>query len=116
MIKEDWWRNIGTIFTVGLHKWISKSGTSWLRVFFWILFFIIFIFISYEYIHDFVTIKEGFYPSLNKAIELIDPLKMFKIDDKTYEGHSALGFGIRLITIYLFYQFITAFRSNTRRK
>ncbi len=101
---------------MGLHQLISKSGTSWLRVLASIILFTLIIFLGYEYFNDFMHLKDGFTCSINTAIQLIDPLGMFKADNDIYEKHQAIGFVIRIITIYLFYQFIMAFRNNTRRK
>ena len=74
------------------------------------------IFVGYEFFTNSTILKLGFTESFNKAIELIDPLNMFKKDNNPYQHHQALGFSIRLISLYLFWQFLTAFRQNTRRK
>ena len=89
LIKDEWWKNKGDIFAVGLHKVISNSGTSWLRVLSSIIFFILVVFLGYE----------DFSSSVNTAIQLIDSLGMFKTDNDIYEKHQAVGFVIRIITM-----------------
>jgi hypothetical protein len=116
-LKSDWyWKNKGDIAVVFLNKIISNHQTSWLKVLFTLCIYAFIIFAGYEYFKDFSTLKQGFLASLNKAIELIDPLNMFKRDNNLFENHQALGFAIRIFSLYLFWQFITAFRQNTRRK
>jgi len=49
-------------------------------------------------------------------MELINPLNVFKKDYELYKGHEFWAMVVRIITVYLFYQFAIAFRQNTRRK
>jgi hypothetical protein len=116
LINDGCWKNKGDIAVVFLNKIISNHQTSWLRVLLILCIYAFVVFIGYEYFKDFSTLKQGFLASLNKAVELIDPLNMFKRDNNLFENHQALGFAIRIFSLYLFWQFITAFRQNTRRK
>lgn len=112
----SWGKDFGTKLVVGLNKIISNHQTSWTKVLRAILIYIAIVFIGYESFSNWATLKQGFNESLNKAIELIDPLNMFKKDNNLYENHQAIGLTIRIISLYLFWQFLTAFRQNTRRK
>ena len=112
----SWGKDFGTKLVVWLNKIISNHQTSWPKVLRVILIYILIVFIGYEYFTNWATLKLGFNESFNKSIELIDPLNMFKNDNNLYENHQALGLTIRVISLYLFWQFITAFRQNTRRK
>ncbi len=116
LINDGCWKNKGDIVVVFLNKIISNHQTSWLRVLLTLCVYTFIVFAGYEYFKDFSTLKQGFLASLNKAVELIDPLNMFKRDNNLFENHQALGFAIRIFSLYLFWQFITAFRQNTRRK
>ncbi len=116
LISDGYWKNKGDIAVVFLNKIISNHQTSWLRVLLILCIYAFIVFAGYEYFKDFSTLKQGFLASLNKAVELIDPLNMFKRDNNLFENHQALGFAIRIFSLYLFWQFITAFRQNTRRK
>lgn len=113
LIKDGWYNNLGGIISVGLHRLISKSGTSWGRVLFWILIFSILVLYFKDGIpHNYETLLNV----PNRAIELINPLNVFKKDYNLYDGQEFWAMLVRIITIYLFYQFTMAFRQNTRRK
>ncbi len=108
-----WFNNFGNKFVVGLNKLISNHQTSWLKVLSWIVIFALFIY----YLHEGIPqTKEAWFNLPHIAIEFLDPLKMFKGDDKIYKDKEFWGFLTRIFTLYLFYQFIVAFRQNTRRK
>lgn len=113
----NWFKNFGNKFVVGLNKLISNHQTSWLKVLFGIVFYTVMVFIGYEYfIDNYQTLKQGILASVNKSIELVDPLSMFKKDNEVFKDKQALGFIIRVLSLYLIWQFLTAFRQNTRRK
>ncbi len=112
----SWGKDFGTKLVVWLNKIISNHQTSWPKVLRAIIIYILIVFIGYEFFTNCTILKLGFTESFNKAIELIDPLNMFKKDNNLYENHQALGLTIRMVSLYLFWQFLTAFRQNTRRK
>jgi len=96
-----------------LSKYVSNYNTSWLRVFFWILF----LSLITLFFHDGLPSDKTTLLNIpNRAIELINPLNIFKKDYNLYKGHEFWAMIVRVITIYLFYQFTMAFRQNTRRK
>ncbi len=111
--SEDWWSHKGRIFTVALHKLISNSGTSWIKVFFWVLLFALLVLV----LHDGVPQdKETLLNIPNRAIDLINPMNIFKRGYTLYEGQAFWGMIVRVIAMYLIYQFMMAFRQDTRRK
>jgi uncharacterized protein YjbI with pentapeptide repeats len=111
--SEDWWSHKGKIFTVALHKLISNSGTSWIKVFFWIMLFALVVLI----LHDGIPLdKESILNIPNRAISLINPMNIFRRGLNLYEGHEFWGMIVRVIATYLIYQFMMAFRQDTRRK
>ncbi len=113
LISEDWWSHKGRIFTVALHKLISNSGTSWIKVLFWLLAFALLVLL----LHDgFPQDKETLINIPNRAVELINPMNIFKRDYHLYEGHDFWGMVVRVVAMYLVYQFMMAFRQDTRRK
>jgi len=113
LISEDWWSHKGRIFTLALHKLISNSGTSWIKVFFWILLFALLVLL----LHDgFPQTKEAILNIPNRAVELINPMNIFKRGHNLYEGNDFWGMVVRVIAMYLIYQFMMAFRQDTRRK
>lgn len=109
----SWSKDFGTKLVVGMNKLISKHSSSWLSVLIWITSFTLIVYLLHQ---GFPDSNKAFVELPHKAVELIDPLKMFKADDKLYEGKELWGFLVRVTTLYLFWQFITAFRQNTRRK
>jgi len=109
----SWLNNFGNKFVVGLNKLISNHQTSWLKVLSWIVIFSLLIYYMHE---DIPQTKEVWFNLPNRAVELLDPLKIFKNDDETDKEKELWGFLTRVFTLYLFYQFIVAFRQNTRRK
>ena len=111
--SEDWWSHKGRIFTVALHKLISNSGTSWIKVFFWVLLFALLVLV----LHDgFPQDRETLLNIPNRAIDLINPMNIFKRGYTLYEGQAFWGMIVRVIAMYLIYQFMMAFRQDTRRK
>ncbi len=113
LISEDWWSHKGKIFTVALHKLISNSGTSWIKVLFWLILFALLVLV----IHDGIpTDKESILDIPNRAVSLINPMNIFKRGQNMYEGHDFWGTLVRVISMYLIYQFMMAFRQDTRRK
>jgi uncharacterized protein YjbI with pentapeptide repeats len=111
--SEDWWSHKGTIFTVALHRWVSNSGTSWIKVLFWIILFALAVLVLYDGIpHDTETILN----IPDRAIELVNPLNIFKRGYNLYEGHEFWAMLVRVVATYLIYQFMMAFRQDTRRK
>lgn len=112
-ILKNSWQNKGIIFTIFLQKIISNHGTSWPKVFGWIMIFTLLVYFIHE---GFPSSKETWMQMPHRAIELIDPLNMFKVNNDIYKGKEFWGFIIRITTLYLFWQFITSFRQNTRRK
>ncbi len=111
--SEGWWNHKGTIFTVGLHKLISNSGTSWIKVLLWIIFFALLVLVLHDGIPQ---TPEAWYDIPNRAVELINPLSIFRRDYHLYEGHAFWAMVVRVISMYLLYQFMMAFRQDTRRK
>jgi len=100
-------------FVTTVSKYVSNFGTNWVKVLGWIILFSITILI----IHDgFPSNKETLLNMPNRAMELINPLNVFKKDYNLYDGHEFLAMIVRIITVYLFWQFTMAFRQNTRRK
>jgi hypothetical protein len=125
LLTDGLFQNIGTIFAVGLHKLISDSGTSWSKVLFWIITFSFIVLILHDYIpcwQECLTSKteclKGLFSwdTLNRMVELINPANMFKNTNILYQDKEFIGMIVRIITLYLFYQFAMAFRQNTRRK
>lgn len=111
--SEDWWSHKGRIFTVSLHKLISNSGTSWIKVLFWIVFFALLVLV----LHDGMPQdRESIMNIPNRAIDLINPMNIFKRDYSVYDNQVFLGAVVRVISMYLIYQFMMAFRQDTRRK
>jgi len=111
-ILKNIWREKGTIFPLFLNKVISSHGTSWIKVLGWVLSFTILVYIFHEGLPN---SKKELIQLPHKAVELIDPLKIFK-DDYLYKSKEFWGYVVRIITLYLFWQFIVSFRQNTRRK
>lgn len=100
-------------FVTTISKYVSNFGTDWIRVLLWIIIFSITILIFHDgFSSDIDTIQN----IPNRAMELINPLNVFKKDYNLYQGHEFWAMIIRIITVYLFYQFAMAFRQNTRRK
>ena len=113
LISEDWWSHKGRIFTLALHKLISNSGTSWIKVLLWILLFSLLVLV----LHDgFPYDKETLLNIPNRAVDLINPMNIFKRGYTLYEGQAFWGMVVRVIAMYLIYQFMMAFRQDTRRK
>lgn len=111
--SEDWWSHKGKIFTVSLHRIISNSGTSWIKVLFWVLLFAILVLI----LHDGLPKnKETIIDIPNRAMDLINPMNIFKRGYSLYEGQAFFGALVRMISMYFVYQFMMAFRQDTRRK
>jgi len=113
LISEDWWSHKGKIFTVALHKLISNSGTSWIKVLFWLILFALGVLL----LHD--GIPQDTETLLNipdRAVALINPMNIFKRGYSLYEGNDFWGMAVRVIAMYLIYQFMMAFRQDTRRK
>lgn len=111
--SEDWWSHKGRIFTVALHKLISNSGTSWIKVLFWLLLFALTVLLLHDGIPQ---SREVLLNIPNRAVELINPMLIFKRDNTLYEGQDFWGMVVRVIAMYLIYQFMMAFRQDTRRK
>ncbi len=111
--SEGWWSHKGTIFTVALHKLISNSGTSWIKVLLWIIVFALLVLVLYDGIPQ---TQEAWRNIPNRAVELINPLSIFRRDYHLYEGHAFWAMVVRVISMYLLYQFMMAFRQDTRRK
>jgi len=113
LISEDWWSHKGRIFTVALHKLISNSGTSWIKVLFWLLLFAVTVLL----LHDGIPQDSTALLNIpNRAVELINPMNIFKRGYSLYKGHDFWGMAVRVIAMYLIYQFMMAFRQDTRRK
>jgi len=112
----SWVNNFGNKFVVWLNKRISNHQTSWGKVLFAILAYICIILLGYSIYTDYSLSQHSIMDNINKGIELIDPLNIFKKDNTLYANHQALGLTIRIISLYLFWQFAVAFRQNTRRK
>ncbi len=113
LISEDWWSHKGRIFTLALHKLVSNSGTSWIKVLLWILLFALLVLV----LHDgFPQDKETLLDIPNRAVDLINPMNIFKRGYTLYEGQAFWGMVVRVIAMYLIYQFMMAFRQDTRRK
>ena len=111
--SESWWSHKGTILTVALHKWVSNSGTSWIKVLMWIMLFALTVLVFYDGLpRDMETILH----IPDRAIELVNPLNIFKRGYNLYEGHEFWAMIVRVIATYLIYQFMMAFRQDTRRK
>jgi len=110
----SWFKSPGNKFVVGLNKIVSNHQTNWLQVLLWIILFSLFVLV----VHDGMPplAKEAIYKIPNRAIELINPLNIFKKDYDLYKNHEFLAMFIRVIVIYLFWQFTVSFRQNTRRK
>ena len=109
-----WNNNLGSKFVVGLNKLISNHQTNWIKVLLWIVVFSVIVL----YFHDGIKLelnKELLYSQLNRAVELINPLNIFKSND-LFKGEEFWAMLVRVITIYLFWQFTVSFRQNTRRK
>ena len=67
--------------------------------------------------HDIPQTKVAWGELPHKALELIDPLKMFKEEDNlSYKDKELWEFLSRITILYLFWQFIVSFRQSTRRK
>lgn len=123
--QKGFWNNKGAIFTIWLHKLISNSGTSWLKVLFWISMFSFLVLLWHDYlpcIQEYISNKKECqnnllsWETLDRMVELINPANMFKNTNKLYQDNEFAGMIIRIITLYLFYQFVIAFRRLTRRK
>ena len=100
-------------FVLSIHKIISDYSTSWLRVLIWVaLFSLLVLFFHDGMPQDTAT----WYEVPNRAMELINPLNILKKDYKLYQGQEFWAMLVRVIAMYLFYQFAIAFRQNTRRK
>jgi len=112
----SWLNNFGNKFVVWLNKRISNHQTSWTKVLLTILLYIFIILQGYSFFTDYSLYDYNLMHNINKGIELIDPLNIFKEDNTLYKNHQALGLTIRIISLYLFWQFTMAFRQNTRRK
>lgn len=61
----------------------------------------------------FVTEREGLYFH-NYIVQLINPVNAFKTVN-LYNGIESYGMFVRIVTLALIYQFLVAFRQNTRR-
>lgn len=100
-------------FVLSIHKIISNYSTSWFRVLLWIFIFSFTVLVFHDgYPSTLVDWKEV----PNRAMELINPLNIFRNDYNLYEGEEFWAMIVRVIAMYLFYQFAIAFRQNTRRK
>jgi len=111
--SEDWWSHKGRIFTLALHKLISNSGTSWIKVLLWLLLFALMVLLLHDGIPQ---TQEAILNIPNRAVELINPMNIFKRGYNLYEGNDFGGMVVRVIAMYLIYQFMMAFRQDTRRK
>ncbi len=114
-----------TIFVLRLNKLISNFGNNWIKVLGWIFIFAFLVLLLHDYLpcwSECFTIKfecvKGLLSmqTLNRMIELINPINMFKNSNTLYQGHEFMGMIVRIITIYLFWQFTQAFRQNTKKK
>jgi len=54
-----------------------------------------------------------FVGAIDEIVRLINPVKQ---DDKLLQGHEIFATILRIISLYLFWQFAMSFRQNTRRK
>jgi len=100
-------------FVLTIHKLISDYSTSWFRVLLWITFFALIVL----FFHDGLPTDTGSWQNIpNRAMELINPLNILKKDYKLYQEQEFWAMLVRVIVLYLFYQFAIAFRQNTRRK
>jgi len=113
------------LIVLSLSKYVSNYGTNWVRVLNWIIIFSLIVIIFHDfipYIFSSITSQKIKFDinSLinipNRAMELVNPLNVFKQDYNLYKGHEFWAMIVRIITVYLFYQFAMAFRQNTRRK
>ena len=97
-------------FPLKLDKFVSNFGTQWKRVLYILA---IFTFVS----NMFVTcIYGGSIFDVNRMIELVVPLKIFAIKSENDLGVSIwLLTLIRIISAYLFWQIVRAFRLDTKR-
>jgi len=109
----SWNSDFGNKFVVWLNKKISNHQTNWMKVLWWILCFSFVVLCFHNHI---MVFENSFLENVNQAVELINPLNIFKNHKELYINQEFFEMLVRIITIYLFWQFSISFRQNTRRK
>ena len=92
-----------------LDKYISHFGTQWYRVFLWMVIFAFLSTLSYFFLYS----CDGDF--FNTMVKLIFPLKLFGIESKSIENIDLWFISVvRIISAYLVWQFVRAFRIDTK--
>ena len=114
----------GLSLPIRLNKLVSNFGTDWVRAILALLVWaiasnLLFGLFNSSYISIFEIMKDKPIYAIgieyiNTLTKMINPINAFK-DDDIFKGYEAFGAIVRIISTTIIYQFLVAFRQNTRR-
>jgi len=102
--------NFFKLIPLYVDQWISCFGTSWIRVMVWqVLFLLVVATLLY-------CLCNGHTWSVDGALSLMVPVKLFGVENKSIIGIPIWSASlVKMVSIYLVWQFVKSFRLDTKR-